>query len=722
MNVILHQHTSALKQCFSIRCLQFSSIVFNIETRHQFCTKASFKRPLLSIEKIPEYNKITGEEVKKSIPHLVEEVEEKFEKLEEKIKTKKEYSWKDVITNSELLFDKLGLAWSAVSHLHHVKNNPLLRNAFQEVQPQVVTLINRISQSRPMFDAMQFLESKSNTLDECQNRIINTTLRRSRQAGVHLEGEEKREFNNIMKSLAELSTTFMNNVLDSTKEFSHIVHQREDLEGLPQSLINLMASTASVQLDKNIDPDIGPWKLSLDMPCFEPFMKHSVNRPLREMLYLAYIRRASSGKQNNCDVIEKIRQLRKRKSAILGYHDYATLSLSNKMADQPENVWKMLNTLKEKSKSIASLELKTLQEFARNHGHEGELRHWDIAYWSERQREKLLSLNEEELRQYFPFPRVLEGLFALAEELFDVHIKEAPKGEVEIWHDDVKFFNIHDASGGQVASFFLDPYSRPEEKQGGAWMDSALDRNDALDRQPIAYLVCNQSPPIGETPSLMTFREVTTLFHEFGHGLQHMLTAVKYPSAAGINNIEWDAVELPSQFMENWLYDWVTMQKISSHYTTSESLPYKMFQQLRKGKVYHAGLSTLRQLYFSALDMELHTSEDDWRSIMKRVSDDFTVMSPHPEDHFPCSFLHIFSSSYAAGYYSYMWAEVLSADAFAAFEDVGLDDRDNISSLGKRFRDTVLALGGSKHPDDVFFQFRKRKATVVALLKSRGLQ
>lgn len=319
-------------------------------------------------------------------------------------------------------------------------------------------------------------------------------------------------------------------------------------------------------------------------------------------------------------------------------------------------------------------------------------------------------------------PRVLDGLFKLSSELFGIIIKPAD-GEADVWHPDVRFFNIMDENGRHMASFYLDPYSRPAEKRGGAWMDQCLGRSEVLNRKPVAYLVCNQSPPGADgTPSLMTFRDVETLFHEFGHGLQHMLTTVPYSDAAGIHNIEWDAVELPSQFMENWLYDKTTMNLVSGHYRTNETLPDELFQQVVKSRRFMAGSQMLRQLYFSALDMELHTSSEPWRAVLERIADDYTVLKPLDQDRFPCSFLHIFSSGYAAGYYSYKWAEVMSADAFSAFEEVGLDNRGALSEVGRRFRDTVLASGGARHPRDVFQDFRGRPLSSDALLKSYGLQ
>lgn len=451
-------------------------------------------------------------------------------------------------------------------------------------------------------------------------------------------------------------------------------------------------------------------------------MKYSQNRSLREQLYMAYITRASQGESDNSNIIEEIRKLRHEKATLLGFENYAMLSLDSKMAGSPSEVWKMITDLHSKSKLAAEKELINLQNFAQENGFVDDLKHWDIAYWSQKQKEHLFSFTDEELRPFFPLPRVLEGLFKLSSELFGIVIKSAD-GEAEVWHPDVRFFHIMDERGYHIASFYLDPYSRPAEKSGGAWMDQCLDRSELLNRKPVAYLICNQSPPGADgTPSLMTFRDVETLFHEFGHGLQHMLTTVPYSDAAGIRNVEWDAVELPSQFMENWLYDKTTMNLVSGHHRTNDTLPDELFQQVCKARRFMAGSQMLRQLYFGALDMELHTSSEPWLAVLERISSKYTVLKPLDQDRFPCSFLHIFASGYAAGYYSYKWAEMMSADAFSAFEEVGLTNRKELSTIGKRFRDTILASGGARHPRDVFQDFRGRPVASDALLKSYGLQ
>ena len=385
--------------------------------------------------------------------------------------------------------------------------------------------------------------------------------------------------------------------------------------------------------------------------------------------------------------------------------------------------------LREKALPAAKKELEVLTEFAKSNGFDGEsLALWDVPYWSERQSEKLFGFEEEELRPYFALPNVLSGLFGLCSRIFDVRIEEA-KGDAPVWHPDVQFFKVLDGPTGEhLASFYLDPYARPEDKRGGAWMGTCVGSSKVLDRKPVAYLTCNGSPPVDGKPSLMTFSEVTTLFHETGHGLQHMLTEVEHAPAAGINGVEWDAVELPSQFMENWCYDEGTVYGagMATHYETGEPLPRDLFDQLCAQRTYMAGSGMLRQLYFGVLDMELHHRYDPKGKespfdVQKKIAAQYTVLPPLDDDRFLCAFSHIFAGGYSAGYYSYKWAEVLSADAFAAFEEVGLENEEAVRETGRRFRKTVLALGGGRHPSDVFRDFRGRDPSPDALLKHSGL-
>ena len=456
-------------------------------------------------------------------------------------------------------------------------------------------------------------------------------------------------------------------------------------------------------------------------------MKYSSQRDLREKVYKAFISRASSGELDNKPLIERILELRKQQAEILGYNTYAEVSLARKMAPNVEAVEGLLEELRTVSYDAALKDLETLKAFAKT----DDLQPWDVSYWAEKQRETLFNFTAEELRPYFPLPQVLDGLFTLAKRIFGVTITAAD-GQAPIWQEDVRYFQVNNEAGEAISNFYLDPYSRPAEKRGGAWMNDCIGRakikleEQFMTRLPVAYLICNQTPPVDGKPSLMTFDEVTTLFHEFGHGLQHMLTKVDYPGAAGINNVEWDAVELPSQFMENWCYDRITLFNMAKHYETGETLPEHYYDKLVSARNYMSGSAMLRQLHFSFLDLELHhryqpNGNETHAEVRNRIAEKTTVIKPLPEDAFLCAFGHIFAGGYAAGYYSYKWAEVLSADAFSAFEEVGLNDEKAVSSTGKRFRDTVLALGGSLDPMEVFKAFRGREPQTEPLLRHSGL-
>ena len=467
------------------------------------------------------------------------------------------------------------------------------------------------------------------------------------------------------------------------------------------------------------------------MPRYVPFLTHARNRDLRETVYRAHVSRASDGDLDNRALIEEILSLRTDQAKRLGYRHWADVSLAAKMADDVDAVEALLEELRAAAFPAAERELAELKACAARQGAaEAEtLAAWDVPYWSEQLRQERFDLDQEALRPWFPLPQVLEGLFGLCNRLFDVEI-HAADGDAPVWHPDVRYFRVHGRDGTPIAAFYLDPFSRPASKRGGAWMDECLGRSRSAEGQPVlpvAYLICNQTPPVGGTPSLMSFEEVETLFHEFGHGLQHMLTTVEEPEAAGINNVEWDAVELPSQFMENWCLDRSTLMGMARHWQTGEPLPEEEYRKLLLSRTFNAGLATLRQVHFALTDLRLHSS---WTpasgpspdQLRRSIAETTTVIAPIPEDQFLCAFGHIFAGGYAAGYYSYKWAEVLSADAFAAFEEVGLDEEQQVRATGARFRDTVLSLGGSRAPAEVFQAFRGRSASTAALIRHSGLQ
>jgi oligopeptidase A len=678
--------------------------------------------PLSIGQGLPPFDKIQPEHVVPAMTQLLAELETQLANLEAHVTP----TWHGLVEPLTKIEERLTWSWGIVGHLMGVKNSPELRQAYETVQPQVVQFSTKLSQSKPIYEGFKALQEENwQNLDSAQKRIVEAAIRDAELSGVGLAGEQRDRLNQIQLELAELATSFSNNVLDATKVFQLKLTSKQEIDGLPASLLSLAAQTARAEGEENATPEAGPWVITLDYPSFLPFMKYSTNRELREKVYKAFIGRASSGEFDNNSLIDRILQRRQEKAVLLGYKSYAEVSLARKMAMSVEAVEKLLEELRVASYDAAGKELEELKAFAKT----DDLKQWDIAFWSEKQREAKYDLNAEELRPYFPLPKVLEGLFSLAKRIFGVTITPAD-GQAPVWQEDVRYFQVSNETGDAIAYFYLDPYSRPAEKRGGAWMDDCIGRAKMVDgstRLPVAYLICNQTPPVDDKPSLMTFDEVNTLFHEFGHGLQHMLTQVDYSGAAGINNVEWDAVELPSQFMENWCYDRATLFGMAKHYETGEALPEHYYQKLLAAKNYMSGSGMLRQLHFSLLDIELHHryqpgGQETPKQVRDRIAKTTTVMPPLPEDAFLCSFGHIFAGGYAAGYYSYKWAEVLSADAFAAFEEAGLDNEEAIDTTGKRFRDTVLGLGGSLHPMEVFKTFRGREPKTEPLLRHSGLK
>lgn len=681
--------------------------------------------PLLLGQGLPHFDQISPAQVIPAMTQLLAESAQALSDLERQVTP----TWEGLVVPLTRLEERLTWTWGIIGHLMGVKNSPELRTAYETVQPQVVQFFNQLSQSQPIYQAFLALRESDDwdRLEPAQQRIVEANLREAQLAGVGLVGEEKERFNQIQQELAELSTQFSNHVLDATQAFKLKLTDPEEVVGLPPSALSLAAQTARTEGEENATAETGPWIFTLDYPSYLPVLKYSQRRDLREKLYRAFITRASSGELDNNPLIERILSLRQELAHILGYQTYAEISLVRKMAPSVEAVEQLLEDLRKVGYPAAQAELDDLKAFAQT----DDLQPWDISYWAEKQRQEKFDLDSEALRPYFPLPQVLNGLFGLAHRVLGVTITPAD-GETSVWNPDVRYFRVADETGEAIAFFYLDPYSRPADKRGGAWMDVCVGRakftsvGKTSTRLPVAYLICNQSPPVEGKPSLMTFDEVTTLFHEFGHGLQHMLTQVDYPGAAGINNVEWDAVELPSQFMENWCYDRVTLFGMAKHFETGEPLPEAEYQKLLKARNYLTASGLLRQIHFSLLDLELHHryqpgGSETIRQVRDRLAQTTTILPPLPEDAFLCSFGHIFAGGYAAGYYSYKWAEVLSADAFAAFEEAGLDDEVAVVETGKRFRDTVLALGGSVHPMEVFKTFRGREPKTEPLLQHSGL-
>ncbi len=680
---------------------------------------------------LPNFKKFTPENINKELPTVIEKINLDFKNIEDFLShylNQKQLDWDKVINPLNEINEVLRWSWGVISHLNAVNNSDSLREIYSKFLPEVISLGNKFGQSKIIYNTLVKLK-KTNNFDRVKNRILDKEILEMEHSGISLEKNIQNEFNIISEKLGELSTSFSNNVLDATNKWYLILNNKSQVDGLPERVLELMSISANNHLKEEGDADVenGPWKLSLDIPTYTAFMTYAKDRSLREKLYKAFVGRASQGNENNSQIIEEILSLRTKQANLLGYKSWAELSLSTKMAKEIKHVEKLLEELRKPAFKTATNELEILDNFSKENGfpQSEELRPWDISYYSELLRKEKLNLDQESLRPWFPLNDVLEGLFNLSEKLFEIKVVKA-NNEAPVWNDDVLFFNILNKESKKIASFFLDPYSRPESKRGGAWMDECLSKNTFQNTLPVAYLVCNQTPPSKDKPSLMSFEEVQTLFHEFGHGLQHMLTTINLPQAAGINNVEWDAVELPSQFMENWCFHKNTLLNIAKHYKTRERLSDENFEKLVKNRTFNCGIATLRQLHFAITDLRLHSNLDSNQGktsdeIRREIAKQTTVISPIQEDQFLCSFSHIFAGGYSAGYYSYKWAEVLSADAFSMFEEANLENSHNIKLIGKKFKDTILSLGGSLSALEIFKLFRGREPKTESLIRHLGL-
>jgi oligopeptidase A len=682
--------------------------------------------PLYSYRGLPPFAQITPEHVVPAVTAVLEECRAAFDALEASV----EPTWQSVVVAPREALHALDRVWSPVGHLMGVANSPQLRAAHEAMEPAVVEFGLRLGQSEPMYRATVALRDSAgwSELTPAQQRTLEQKILGATLSGIGLQGPARERFNEIAQKLSALQTRFSNNVMDEVQTFGIDITDPARLAGLTPLGRMLLAQAWSRANDgAQADPDNGPWRATLDAPSYMAVLEYAEDRALREQLYRAFATRASSGERDNRPLLVEILQLRREQANLLGYANYAELSLATKMADL-DGVNRLSEELRQAALAHAPAELAAVQEFARSNGSSTPLDLWDLTLWRRRLRESEFSYTDDELRPYLPLNRVLDGMFELVGRIFGIEVRAAD-GKAEVWDADVRFFEVFDGAGAQIAAFYLDPYARPATKRGGAWMgecQSRWPREDGL-QLPVAYLTCNQTPPVGEQPSLMTFNEVETLFHEFGHGLHHMLTRVDVPEVAGISGVEWDAVELPSQFMENWCYHRPTLLGMARHWQTGEVLPDHYVEKLRASRNFQAATFLARQLLLGMVDMELHAAWDPSsgtetpNDVKNRVASMTQVMPLLPEDEFLCSFSHIFAGGYSAGYYSYKWAEVLSADAFEAFVEAGLDDEEAVRSVGTRYRDTVLALGGSLPPMVVYEKFRGRQPRPAALLEQYGL-
>ncbi|NLL84223.1 MAG: M3 family metallopeptidase [Lentisphaerae bacterium] len=680
--------------------------------------------PLLSTDYFPRFDTIKAEHAVPAMTTLLAKAQQEVDSLEASFLP----TWDGLAVPLRHATEQLFETWGIISHLLSVMNSDAWRTAYETIQPQIITFSLRLGQSRRFYEGFCAIRDAGG-LSQTQQRIITNVIRAAEHAGVGLPPPEKKRFNEIQNALGTESTNFSNTVLDAIKAYSMEITDPAEIDGLPQPIKALAANAAVEAGTPTATAADGPWRITLDQAVSAPFMMHVTNRERRRQLSLAMADKASKPPHDNSTRLETILALRSEKAALLGYPNFAALSLASKMAGNVAAVDALTTKLADASRAAARKENAELLEFARQHGFAEEtLQPWDRPFWTERLSEDRYQYSDEELRAYFQFPLVLEGLFNLAQRLFDITITPAPN-TAPLWHPDVKLFQVQDNNGTPMAWFYLDPYSRPATKRSGAWMNDFRNRAllpDGSWQLPLALIVCNQTPPTDTHPSLMRFSEVQTLFHEFGHTLQHMLTTVDEPDAAGLNCVEWDAVEIASQFMENWCYDRSTIKAISRHIETGLPIPDTLFDRIIASKNFMAASFMLRQLYLGATDMDLHARyphpDTPTAESVKCANAVRYLPAPLlPEDRLLSSFSHIFAGGYAAGYYSYKWSEVLAADAFAAFEEAGLENDQAIRQTGRRFRDTILALGGSAPPLEIFIKFRGREPSITPLLRHNGL-
>ena len=624
-------------------------------------------------------------------------------------------TWDSLVVPLEEMHHRLARTWSPVGHMNGVVNSDELRAAYNACLPLLTAWHTELAQNERLYRAYEaILANEGQRLTSGQRKLLQNALRDFRLAGVALPAEQKAEFKALVEQLATLQSRFDENVLDATNAWSRLLTQQSEIEGLPQPIVDRARAAAQSRQAEG-------WFFTLDAPNYQAVMMHAENEALRRDFYHGWVTRASDqgsteGRWDNTELMTQILDLRHKIAQLVGFPNYAEYSLATKMASSVDEVRGFLEQLARQSRPVAVREYDDLTQFA---GHK--LNAWDVAFHVERLKRERLQLSEEELRPYFPLPRVLAGMFAVAEKLYGVRIVE--HSGVDLYHPDVRFYDILNADGSRRGGFYIDLYARPK-KRGGAWMDECIGRKRLADTtaQPVAYLVCNFMPPVGTQPSLLTHAEVVTMFHEFGHGLHHMLTRVDYPSIAGINGVAWDAVELPSQFMENFAWQAEVLPLISGHVETGEPLPQIELERLLATRTFQAGMQTVRQLEFALFDLRIHSenapqSSDAVMRTLAEVRAQVAVVHPPEFNRFPHSFQHIFSGGYAAGYYSYKWAEVLAADAFSAFEEQGIFN----AEVARRFLASILEQGGSRDAMEAFVEFRGRKPQIEPLLKQLGL-
>ncbi|MFI3273921.1 oligopeptidase A [Vibrio sp.] len=675
--------------------------------------------PLLTFTDLPPFSQIKPEHVKPAVEQVIEACRNKIEQV---LEGNTSPSWDNLVAPIEEVDDRLGRIWSPVSHMNSVVNSDELREAYESCLPVLSEYGTWVGQHKGLFEAYKAIKASEafSALNRAQQKTITDALRDFELSGIGLPADEQHRYGEISKRQSELGSQFSNNVLDATMGWSKQITDVAELAGMPESALAAAQAAAESKEQEG-------YLLTLDIPSYLPVMTYCDNQELRKELYEAYVTRASdrgpnAGKWDNTEIITEQLKLRHEIARMLGFSTYSEKSLSTKMAETPDQVLGFLNDLAVKAKPQGEREVEELRQFAEKEFGVSELNLWDIAYYSEKQKQNLFEISDEELRPYFPESNVVSGLFEVLNRVFGMSVTE--REGVDTWHDSVRFFDIFDATGALRGSFYLDLYAR-EHKRGGAWMDDCRGRRitESGDLQtPVAYLTCNFNKPVGDKPALFTHDEVVTLFHEFGHGIHHMLTQVEAGAVAGINGVPWDAVELPSQFLENWCWEEEALSFISGHFETGEALPKEMLEKMLAAKNFQSAMFILRQLELGLFDFTLHTEYDPevGARVLETLADVKSKVSVLPSldwNRFSHSFGHIFAGGYSAGYYSYLWAEVLSADAFSAFEEEGIFN----TETGNRFLNNILEMGGSEEPMELFKRFRGREPQIDAMLRHAGI-
>jgi oligopeptidase A len=670
--------------------------------------------PLLHFSGLPKFNEIKPEHVSPAIDSLISEGRTLVDTL---ATSPDSPTWNNFALQLEDFSEKLSRSWSQVGHMNSVVNSPELREAYNDNLAKLTDFYSDLSQDERLYAKYKAMQTSPEfaQLSPTQQTIINHEVRDFKLGGAELPTEQKARFKTVSEELSKLGSKFEENIMDNTNDFKYIVEDVAGLAGVPEDAIAAAAELAKTEGKTG-------YQFSLHFPSYMPVLQYADNRALRETLYRAYATRASEFSKpewDNTSLISDILKLKQEEAKMLGFNTYAELSLATKMADTPAQVTEFLDTLGKRAKPYAERDMQELSEYAKKLGIH-DMQSWDVAYVSEKLRQEKYAFSDQEVKQYFPEDKVLAGLFKVTETIFGVQVRQA---EAPLWHQDAAFYEISDSNNQAIAYFYLDLYAR-NNKRGGAWMDECISRRKKANgiELPVAFLTCNFSAPVAGKPALFTHDEVTTMFHEFGHGLHHMLTQVDEYGVSGIKGVEWDAVELPSQFMENFCWEWDVLRHMTAHVDTGAQLPRELFDKMIAAKNFQAGMQTLRQIEFSLFDMRLHgdfdpNGQETALDLIEHIRDEIAVIRPPKWNRFPNSFSHIFAGGYAAGYYSYKWAEVLSADAYSLFEELGvLSD-----AAGKRFKSEVLAKGGSRPAMESFVAFRGREPSMDALLRHNGM-